>query len=186
MRKIILFTFSALCLNTACSHPTETLPANQEKEEVVENNETAISTDDNDPIEHWNAYCNERFDFCITYPKEFGEEGQSQNGDGNAFYSIDEKTEIRFWGHLIMDDINDIESSFNSLVNGKEYKTTYKIMKDKYFVFSGTFTKDGEEYIYYIKAVEKEGNILNWSIQYPTVDKERYNPYCEVINKDLK
>jgi hypothetical protein len=137
-----------------------------------------------------NNYCNERFLFCIQYPKGFMPNGESQNGDGQSFYSKDRKTKISSWGNLVMENISTLNENFER--DTKNENITYSKKNGKYYVISGV--ENGK--IFYQKTLQKKINylgnnentdiLITYKIEYPIEQKDKYNYYCNKINNELK
>jgi len=137
------------------------------------------------------TYCNARFQFCIHYPYNFIPQGESDNGDGQSFLSKNGEARITSSGVLLIDEINDIETSFNSAL--ERGNIIYKKKKDNYFVVSGII---GDNIFYqksHYKKIEyfatKGGTadvVITYVIEYPIKKKEIYNTYCSKIDNDLK
>ncbi|TXD45760.1 hypothetical protein [Polaribacter sp. IC073] len=137
-----------------------------------------------------NNYCNERFSFCIEYPKGFLPNGESGNGDGQSFYSKDRKTKISSWGNLVIEDFITLKSNFER--DKKNKNITYSNKRENYYVISGI--ENGK--IFYQKTLQKKINylgnnentdiLITYKIEYPQSQKNEYDYYCNKINNELK
>lgn len=137
-----------------------------------------------------NNYCNERFSFCIEYPKGFVPNGESGNGDGQSFFSDDRRTKISSWGVLVIEDITNLNLNYESVKRNKNI--TYSKKSEKYYVISGI--ENGK--IFYQKTLQKKINylgnnentdvLITYRIEYPIDQKNKYNYYCNKINNELK
>lgn len=135
---------------------------------------------------NYKNYCNARFQFCIDYPKDFTAQSESDNGDGCVIISNDEKTEIRTYGSLENEEINNLTQELKFL--NKESKITYKLIGKNYFIVSG-INKDGK--IFYRKTkLTKLNNYFNTgpakvlqtlTITYPKSQADQYANYCKLI-----
>ena len=139
----------------------------------------------------FDKYCNYRFSFCVDYPSQFTLNGESENGDGQSFTSVDGLTTISAWGNLVIEDINDLDANFNYELNNPNLNVTYKIKKENYFVISGIYNQK----VFYRKTILKRINYLNqgftdvlisWQIVYPRNQKKTFDSYCEKINNQLR
>lgn len=139
-------------------------------------------------------YCNTRFSFCISYPKNLKGQGEAGNGDGQIFQSADGKVVLRAFGRLKADpaDYDDgINASFK--LETTDVKVVYKVIKPTWFIFSGT-DKDGNTV--YQKTILKKIQYLGddgedtWVYQtimiaYPPALQHQYKDYCTYISKSL-
>jgi hypothetical protein len=139
--------------------------------------------------EDYDLYCNERFDFCIKYPKTFRLQETSENGDGAFFVSKDKRAEIWAYGRLAVEELDRLDQEFD--VAASDIKLTYKLIKNTSFIFSG-IDKDGE--IVYQKTVRKTIDFYGdpgtyvfqtLRIKYPPGQKQVYDSYCTKISKSL-
>lgn len=136
-------------------------------------------------------YCNERYNFCISYLASFMPQGESYNGDGQKFVSKDGKAVISAYGGLAIIDISDdIEKVYNTAISDE--KITYKVLKNNYFIISGY---DENNNIFYRKTVSKTINYFDEEntniyqtliITYPKSQIEKYKDYCNIISKSLR
>jgi hypothetical protein len=135
-------------------------------------------------------YCNDRFGFCASYPKVFTGQGEAENGDGQVFLANDKQAEIRAYGMLVVEGVNEnIQDEFDMGV--ENLQVSYKVVKPDWFVVSG-LNKDGR--IVYRKTVKRkiryqpgdEATTLVYQtlmITYPKSQQAQYGSYCKVIAK---
>jgi len=135
------------------------------------------------------TYCNERFDFCIEYPDSFKARPAPENGDGQIFLSADQKTEIRAFGRLAIEDLDQIKQEYG--FGSKGLKLTYKKITKNLFIISGHNQK-GE--IVYRKTIKKQIEyrgtpgievFQTLMITYPVSEKGKYESYCRYISTSL-
>lgn len=137
----------------------------------------------------YQTYCNGKFSFCVSYPKRFQLQEESQSGDGAFFLSPDKKAEIRTYGRLAIEDLDKLEQEF--AFAAKKIKVTYQVKKKTWFIFSGVDEKGN---LVYQKTVKK--NIVFFGdkgtpvfqtlhLRYPASQKQQYDAYCKVIAKSL-
>lgn len=139
----------------------------------------------------YDTYCNERYDFCVEYPKELIPQGQSQNGDGQEFKSEDNLVRLLTFGTLYDSEYNTLESNYQRELKEVGRDIEYKVRKDDFYVVSGRFTDDGENMVFYTKTVERQidnypRELITYSIEYIESRSSIYDPYCEKIHRDLK
>jgi hypothetical protein len=124
---------------------------------------------------NWTSYTNQRFGFEIEYPSNLIPQGEAQNGDGQAFFSADEKLKLWAWARLALDEgLADYTRNFFT----KGEKITYKIVKKDWAVFSG-YTPDNQ--IFYQKIWLKNDVFYTFLWQYPTQLRKKYDPFCQKI-----
>lgn len=141
-------------------------------------------------------YCNDRFQFCITYPAGFKGQGEAANGDGQEFISADQKARILAWGHLQFTDEDQpyyasLEGSLNYDLKNKGSKVTYKVKKPGYYILSGTDEKGN---VFYQKTTLKKINYFDSPntqvfqtilFIYPASQQAQYAAYCSYIARAL-
>ena len=143
-------------------------------------------------IKNYKTYCNDRFQFCIEYPLNFKPQGESFNGDGQVFKTLDEKAQITVYGSLpILDVTESLEQLYQMTTNKKII--TYKVFKKNYFIIS---YYDEEGNIVYEKTIFKKINdylgngptdvFQTLMITYPKNQSDLYDSYCEKIVSILK
>lgn len=122
------------------------------------------------------VYYNERFDFTIKYPNNFGQYRESDNGDGMTVYSQNGSMLMRAYASLNLFEEKDIYAIMETLKGWKideGCKITYQFSKGKTIVLSG-HTKGG--LIFYEKNVlySVAGNdyIATVYYEYPESEKE--------------
>jgi hypothetical protein len=135
----------------------------------------------------YNEYCNERYDFCMEYPKDFIPQGESYNGDGQVFISKDKKVQISTFGSMSIIDVNPtIKDHFE--MASKDEKITSKVLKKDFFIISG-YDKNGN--IFYQKTLSKNFEDIKeykspdyyqtLMIIYPKNQSDEYSEYCKKI-----
>ncbi len=137
-------------------------------------------------------YCNARFSFCVQYPPGFEGLGESENGDGQIFRSKDKLAEIRAYGAMVVEDLN--ETVFDEFqLATRNVSVSYKVVKPDWFIVSG-LDKEGD--IVYQKTVRKKIAYMGEEqpatdvyqtlmITYPKSQQDKYASYCRVISKSL-
>lgn len=136
----------------------------------------------------FNTYCNDRFQFCIEYPKNFTPQGESHNGDGQSFLSEDKKSTLIVSGIMSIVDVNPTIKEHFEMVTIDE-NITYKVLKKDFFIISG-YNKNGD--IFYQKTLAKNFKENNKNtlpdyyqtlkIVYPKNQSKKYSEYCKKIS----
>lgn len=141
------------------------------------------------PQDDYATYCNGKFGFCIKYPKSFGKPKESGSGDGATFTSKDKKAELRAWGNLAVEDLDKLEQQLDEAT--QNLNVTYKVVKDTWFVVSGT---DSSGAVVYRKTVKKKIDFNGDAgtpvfqtvrIKYPATQQKNYEGYCKVIARSF-
>jgi hypothetical protein len=127
----------------------------------------------------FNEYCNARFGFCISYPINFKAQGESDNGDGQEFISMDGKSSILVYrdGREVMyesDSECKNQSFLTDVTSDETKKVTYKKMGDRFYVVSGY---EGSS-IFYQKTIFTNEGMMTAIFTYPTSQKGKYDSYC--------
>ncbi len=161
MKKILISTL-ALFMLSSCSAPQN--PA------VVA---PPVSTA---PIH----YVNDRFAFIVTVPSEFIAQGESDNGDGQAFATRNNRAEIRAWGGHLMEP--EIECSANAMFADELPQPTYEHAQSGTSVVSGSIGGD----IFYAKVIRTVDRCLGLTIKYPASEKAIYDPAVSTLAGSFK
>lgn len=135
----------------------------------------------------FNEYCNARFGFCISYPSNFKAQGESDNGDGQEFLSMDGKSSLLVYRDgrevLYESDSECKNQSFLSDVTSDETKkVTYKKMGDRFYVVSGY---EGSS-IFYQKTIFTDEGMMTAIFTYPASQKAKYDSYCLKVFETFK
>jgi hypothetical protein len=135
----------------------------------------------------FNEYCNSRFGFCISYPSNFKAQGESDNGDGQEFLSMDGKSSL-----LVYRDGRDVlyesdsecknQSFLSDVTSDDTKKVTYKQMGDRFYVVSGY---EGSS-IFYQKTIFTNEGMMTAIFTYPTSQKAKYDSYCVKVFETFK
>lgn len=140
--------------------------------------------------EVYNEYCNDKYNFCIQYPKNFTEQQAPEGDDGRTFLSKDKKAEIKAYASLAIEGLDQIDQIFETAI--ENIKVAYKVKKADFFILSGT---DKKGRIVYRKTVKKKISYMGKNedtdafqtlmITYPAGQKALYADYCNKIAKSL-
>lgn len=153
---------------------------------IIENEdfEKNIVTEKNEPLE---TYCNERFGFCLQYPKNLlFSQGESANGDGTIFKSKDAETTLTIYRdyrdnmteEFYLSDAFE-EDTYSSKTVNKDKVITYKKIFKNHYIVSGL--KNGK--IFYQKTIYKNELLSTAIIEYNENQANIYNKYSELLSK---
>ncbi len=135
-------------------------------------------------------YCNERFSFCITYPRQFTPLPPPENGDGQRFVSTDKKATILTFGSLAIEDFDSLGQEYAQA--SKNTAVSYKRIAKDWFIFSG---KNSNGNIVYRKTRKMKIDYMDdkktavfqtLMIEYPAGQAVLYEAYCKQIANSLK
>lgn len=179
--KSIIFAFPILllsCGQTSDSKSTTTVGNTQKN-----NNKSGIL---------FEKYCNERFDYCVDFPKELiFPQPESYNGDGRVFKNKQGEDILTVFGRNNSDpDGGNIsleqqyEDDSRDILN--EYKgkqvVTYQKLGNNFFVLSGY--RNGK--IFYQKTILKSDAFAYAILEYSEDESDVYKPIAENILKSFK
>lgn len=129
--------------------------------------------------QEYSKYCNDRYGFCIDYPKDIGIEPAPDNNDGRRFYD-------RNGFFMTASGINNVtnETSQSEMQSQKKdfNVITYQTTGKNWFILSGY--KDNN--ILYIKTYVGNGSINHLYIQYPIYLKAEYDEVVIRISRSFK
>ena len=136
----------------------------------------------------WNTYNNERFEFSIKYPENFGYD-ESENGDGITFLTGDEDVNISVYASHSIDDpsrYKEIENEYNL----KEDKTELNNGVEA-TVLKGSVGSDYHHEVIYINDAAEYHLLSITSVDYYIDNKDMieemansFNPPKDSINND--
>ena len=128
----------------------------------------------------WMTYENPRFGFVIPVPPGMKPDRRPDNGDGQRFFSADEKVSLVASGSFNVDRFGDVEKRWQEELAEKGRKITYKRKTDTWFVISGV-NDDGTAF--YMRYTADAKYCATWIITYPHADEKRLAPWVERIAK---
>ena len=138
----------------------------------------------------YDKYCNDRFAFCVEYPKQFKSDPPPENDDGLSFKSPDGQSTIWAFGSLAIEDFDKLDQEFE--IATKDISLTYKHQEKNWFIFSG-ITNDNK--IVYQKTRKTSINYFGQPgtavfqtlmIEYPPNQAKIYNSYCQKIANSFR
>lgn len=129
----------------------------------------------------YETYHNQQYDYSVQYPGFLIPQGESDNGDGQKFFSLDDRIQLLVYrdykndfltggdlytiGEAFMEDLKFRESVFNEILNDNHYIIKYKT--------------DDILYTYY--ALLHGDNYFNILFQYPEKDKDMMKDIIEYV-----
>ena len=139
----------------------------------------------------WKNYVNTRYQYQICYPSRLLKpQGEPDSGDGQQFLATDGGKLTVFARNNVVGLGNDNGQSETSLsktvedeisyMEGSKGKTTYKVIKKNWAVFSG-YDQISKEF--YGKIIKREDQLFIFEIQYPRSERGKYNKIVSVIEK---
>lgn len=130
----------------------------------------------------WLHYTNGRFGCSLPIPPGMKALRPPDNGDGQAFASLDDKVRLTVSGHFNIDHVSDLDKSWESELAEKDRTITYKRKAEGWYVISGV-NKDGTGF--YEKYAANAKYFARWTITYPQADEKRYAPWIERMAKEF-
>lgn len=124
----------------------------------------------------YKTYHNERFDFCLQYPKGFKAGIAPANGDGLSFHSKKNDSHISAYGALQMPE-ETLKSFFEAEEDDINITYTALVEKKNYFVISGLIPEKAG--IFYRKTVLKDGVFLTLIYNYPQEHADYFKQVIE-------
>lgn len=133
---------------------------------------------------HYGSYCNQRYHFCIDYPKDYLiPQGESGSEDGQAFKSADGAD--RLLAYRDLRDNMDPDVKFNIKTTYEEdlkdeniKEVTYKKLGRDFYVISG-YNKKGQ--IFYQKSMISDGQLMTCLLEYREADKALFAKISEHV-----
>lgn len=143
----------------------------------------------NEELFNYVEYCNDRFNFCLSYPSHFSAQPSSVNGDGKVFKNKLDNAEIIAFGELD-DNQTGLEPHLSFIHKQIEIQDSAKV--EYGYNFIGVGKKDGR--IYHERILMKEKDEANgkvnviYSIQlsYPKKHQKKYTQLWANLMHNLK
>lgn len=133
----------------------------------------------------WLHYDNARFGFGIDIPPGFAGQGESENGDGQAFTTEGKPIDLLVWGGNLMEP--DFESEVAAAMGYTEeagWNLTYQASTPRWASFSGT---QGDRILYQRLILLCDGmSYASFHVEYSTRDRAEMDPAVEQMVASLK
>ena len=126
----------------------------------------------------WMVYENPRFGFVMPVPPGMKTLRPPENGDGQAFASLDNRVKLSGWGSFNVENLGDVEARWKEALAEPNRTVIYKRKTETWFVVSGV-TKDGMGF--YEKYTANKNYCSGWTMTYPQADEKKYAPWIERI-----
>lgn len=197
MKQLTILLSSLLILYiTACTNqPPKTTDQTTPQDSII-NSESGTITDPAETYDtktgiSYNTYCNERYGFCIDYPKDLLiPQGESGSGDGQVFLSASGQntlTVYRDFSDMVDPDSFTLKAEYEHDIAygdaGRERQDiTYKKAGSTFFVISGY---SGDK-IFYQKTILTNGQLATCILTYNKSEKDVYNKISEHVFQSFK
>jgi hypothetical protein len=133
----------------------------------------------------YRTYQNARYNFSIAYPSTLMPEGESDNGDGQAFRSGDDTVLMRAWGSQNISN-ESLREAYQAAISDIESldggTATYKFLGRNFFVVSGT--RGGK--VVYQKTLMRGGTFKTFLLEYPVSLQSTYDPITAHVARSFK
>ena len=134
--------------------------------------------------EKYEQFCNQKFNYCVSYPSSLLEAKPALVGiEGRDFKAKKGEAKISFEAKKA-EDVVEPSQGFKSVYTSEIYskKITYEVVKADWFVVSG-YTES--ENIFYTKGILKKGVVYFVRIEYPKSEKKTWDSQCGKIVNSL-
>ena len=128
----------------------------------------------------WMLYENPRFGFALPVPPGMKALRPPDNGDGQAFATLDDKVRLAGWGSFNVDNLGDVDTRWKEELAEEDRTITYKKKTANWCVVSGV-NKDGTGF--YTRYTADKNHCAGWTITYPQPDEKKYQAWVERIAK---
>ncbi|MVT00467.1 hypothetical protein [Devosia marina] len=85
----------------------------------------------------WTHYTNERYGYELDIPPSFEGGGESDNGDGQAFYRPKSEQVLTVWGGHLLENFEAEVAQRQRFANEQNWAITYQASTPQWAVFSG-------------------------------------------------
>lgn len=128
----------------------------------------------------WMMYENPRFGFVLPVPPGMKTLRPPDNGDGQAFSSMDGKVELTGWGSFNVENAALVDARYKDALAEEGRTITYKRKTDDWYVVSGV-NKNGTGF--YEKYTADKNYASGWVMTYPQAEAKKYAAWIERIAK---
>ncbi|OYT72294.1 MAG: hypothetical protein CFK52_05595 [Chloracidobacterium sp. CP2_5A] len=131
------------------------------------------------------SYVNARFGYRIAYPADFIPQGESENGDGQAFKNA-AGAELRAWGNLnpLGETVTEALRAELDRCADAGRRVTYRRAGKGFLVISGY--EAGDARIFYLKKLVSPRRQVGFELVYPAAARERYDRDAAVMANSLR
>ena len=128
----------------------------------------------------WKSYTNERFQYAICYPEDLlVPQGESPNSDGQKFLAKDGAQLIVFGQYNALNQsLRTVSANTAGRLAGPSGKVTYKVLKQNWFVVSGT----NAQTIFYAKTLYSGDQFKSFELTYGHSAAAVYEPLVSRLN----
>ncbi|MFQ3581732.1 MAG: hypothetical protein SNJ67_13105 [Chloracidobacterium sp.] len=137
------------------------------------------------PQARFQTYTNTRFGYHILYPADFTAQGESDNGDGQAFTNSDGAV-LSVWGGYNVLGEKPAEALRRELQRCAQSRRqiTYRRTGKTFLVISG-YEADGQQ-IFYLKKLMRSDVQIGFELVYPIAHRARYDREVVTIANSLR
>jgi len=137
--------------------------------------------------QEWGRYDNDRFGYSIAVPPGFVGQGQSQNGDGQAFVLPGRVTSLTVWGGLTGVVHNGFEVMAEASIGhdtDEGWNITYRVTTPKWASWTGT---KGGNILYRRMVLLCDGSAYAaFEMKYGQIDRPSMDPVVERLVGSLR
>ena len=128
----------------------------------------------------WKSYTNERFQYAICYPDDLlVPQEESPNSDGQKFLAKDGAQLIVFGQYNALNQpLSAVSANTAARLAGPSGKVTYKVLKQNWFVVSGT----NAQTIFYAKTLYGGDQFKSFELTYSHSAAAVYEPLVSRLN----
>lgn len=133
----------------------------------------------------WNHYENGRLGYGVDIPPGFVGNGESDNGDGQSFYSEDGAGGLLVWGGNLMEDFEgEVASAMDYAQAENGWNITYQVVTSRWASFSGI---KGSRVLYQRMIMLCDGSsYAAFSAQYSVINVTKMNSVIDKLVLTLK
>jgi len=130
-------------------------------------------------------YCNNRYAYCLSYPKDLVPQPESGNGDGRIFTDKNGKEVLRVYGTAALDmdgNPTTLKAQYQSELKQPGRKITYKTEGKGFYVISGY--ENG--HLFYQKTISNSEGFCYAILTYSEDQRSTYDPLCAQLFGSFK
>ena len=126
-------------------------------------------------------FLNPRFRFGVDVPAGFVPDRPPDNGDGQAFTSVDARASVAAWGgyNVLQDTTARTEANLVAEIQKMSGTVTYKSIVGSVVVVSGTYPDHNATTVLYTRTVVDPDTEYGLRWTYPVTDKGLYDSQVE-------
>jgi hypothetical protein len=189
MNKIFFLILTSILFACGTEPAKNSSVIHDQNSDSSQSKDSTTKISSNNQLLDLGKYCNNRFDFCINYPKRLlTQETESENGDGTDFSNNRNEFVLTVFGRNNLDPNGEtlsLRRQFDSDITELRTKgdtISYKRLSSTFYIVSGK--RKGK--IFYQKTISKKDAFAFAILEYSVNERSIYDPVAQGIFSSFK